>query len=247
MLPFCNLQVYERSSRISGGQGTLISLFPNGCKALNEADPEIVRKMRGFGITDTVASIVAPNGLQIGEWSLSTQMEKRYGQPMISIMWWDALRILSEALPEHCIHTGYECIDVFQDDDGAIVNFRNNNETNSVKTPLVIGADGIHSIVRTALFGEIPPRDNGRTMWRAVIDSSLCSHQALITGSLATQFNGRTIFIVNGVQGKLYWACSVEDTCCDGSTKFRSKDQKEMKERILEYFEGWDLAIDVVQ
>jgi hypothetical protein len=43
------------------------------------------------------------------------------------------------------------------------------------QAPLVIGADGIHSVVRSKLFGSIPPRDNGRTMWRALIDEDLCS------------------------------------------------------------------------
>ena len=38
-------QVYEKRPMISGGEGTLISIFPNGCKALNEANPEIVEKV----------------------------------------------------------------------------------------------------------------------------------------------------------------------------------------------------------
>jgi hypothetical protein len=43
------------------------------------------------------------------------------------------------------------------------------------QAPLVIGADGIRSVVRSKLFGSIPLRDNGRTMWRALIDEDLCS------------------------------------------------------------------------
>ena len=39
------LQVYEKRPAISGGEGTLISIFPNGCRALNEANPEIVAKV----------------------------------------------------------------------------------------------------------------------------------------------------------------------------------------------------------
>ena len=44
------------------------------------------------------------------------------------------------------------------------------------KAPLVIGADGIRSAIRSKTFGAMTPRDNGRTMWRAVIDANLCHH-----------------------------------------------------------------------
>ncbi len=38
-------QVYEQNLRISGGEGTLITVFPNGCQVLHKADPEIVTKV----------------------------------------------------------------------------------------------------------------------------------------------------------------------------------------------------------
>jgi 2-polyprenyl-6-methoxyphenol hydroxylase-like FAD-dependent oxidoreductase len=44
------------------------------------------------------------------------------------------------------------------------------------QAPLVIGADGIRSAVRSKIVGDMTPRDNGRTMWRAVIDANLCHH-----------------------------------------------------------------------
>ncbi len=41
-------QVYERNTRVSGGEGTIISLSPNGCQALNKADPEIMAQVEFF-------------------------------------------------------------------------------------------------------------------------------------------------------------------------------------------------------
>lgn len=38
-------QVYERGGRLTGGEGTLLSLFPNGCKSLNQADPTLVNRV----------------------------------------------------------------------------------------------------------------------------------------------------------------------------------------------------------
>ncbi|MCO5552233.1 hypothetical protein L7F22_005745 [Adiantum nelumboides] len=70
---------------------------------------------------------------------------------------------------------------------------------------------------------------------------------SLKTGSYASLFNGRTVFIINGVQGKLYWAFSVEDDYVEGSTKIRSKSPEEMKQRLLSYYEGFSLATSIIQ
>uniref|UniRef100_A0A0C9RPN9 TSA: Wollemia nobilis Ref_Wollemi_Transcript_5011_1123 transcribed RNA sequence n=1 Tax=Wollemia nobilis TaxID=56998 RepID=A0A0C9RPN9_9CONI len=169
--------VYDKYQRLSGGEGTMISIFPNGCKVLYHADPVILDKEK----------------------------------------------------------------------ETAVVHFRKGDETISVNAPLVIGADGIHSITRNILFGAIPPRDNGRTMWRAVIDRSLCTHEALVIGTLASMQNGRTTFIINGVRDKLYWAFSVTDESTEGGTRIRSRDKEEAKERLLKYFEGWDVATHIIQ
>jgi hypothetical protein len=41
-------QVYKRNTRVSWGEGTIISLSPNGCRALNKAGPEIMGTGRVF-------------------------------------------------------------------------------------------------------------------------------------------------------------------------------------------------------
>ena len=68
--------------------------------------------MRRAGTLNMPSNIVYPDGTKIGEWELSTQMEEKYGQPLIAILWKDALRILSETLPNSCQHTGYDCIGI---------------------------------------------------------------------------------------------------------------------------------------
>eukprot|EP01018_Ginkgo_biloba_P018297 Gb_24102 [translate_table: standard] len=203
--------------------------------------------MKEAGKTDMPSFGITPLGDRVSEWSLSSHMEEKYGQPLIAILWQDALRILSDALPNDCKHTGYDCFDISQEEEGAIAHFRKGDETVSIKAPLVIGADGIHSTVRSVLFGAIKPRDNGRTMWRAVIDGNLCSHKALTIGSLASLQNGHTTFIINGVQQKLYWAFSVTDESTNGEAKIRSRNPEEAKERLLKYFEGWDIATHLIQ
>ncbi|XP_057866515.1 uncharacterized protein LOC131073985 isoform X3 [Cryptomeria japonica] len=230
----------ERAVIVGGGLGGLSA-------AIQLRKMGIDAHMKEVGKIDMLSLGVTPQGDRVSEWRLSSHMEETYGQPLIAILWQDALKILADALPEECKHTGYECFNISQGEEGATVHFKREDETISIEAPLIIGADGIHSTTRKILFGAVEPRDNGRTMWRAVIDRSLCSHKALVTGTLASMQNGRTTFIINGVKDKLYWALSVTDECTQGETKIRSRSKEEAKERLLKYFEGWDVATHVIQ
>lgn len=241
-------QVYERGGRLTGGEGTLLSLFPNGCKSLSEADPDIVQKIREAGRTDAPALMIDPfSGNLLGSWELSERMEKTYGQPVIAVLWRHLLNILSDHLPEECKHYGHQCLDVTQDEEGATVHFMHDDKTVSVKAPLVIGADGIRSVVRSKIFSAMTPRDNGRTMWRAVIDANLCNHPALRVGTITAAQEGKTMFVINGVGDKLYWAYSLTDDATDGRAQVRSQTLEEAKERLRQEFKGWDLALHILE
>jgi salicylate hydroxylase len=111
----------------------------------------------------------------------------------------------------------------------------------------VIGADGIRSIVRSKIFSFVTPRDNGRTMWRAVIDAKLCHHPALQVGTITAAQKGKTMFVINGVSDKLYWAYSLTDEATDGRAQVRSKNLEEAKARLREEFKGWDLALHILE
>ncbi|CAK9857825.1 unnamed protein product [Sphagnum jensenii] len=217
-------QVYERSTRLSGGEGTIISVCPNGCRALCKADPEILAKLVIClqRYTDTGGR---RSGEQLTSLEMIEHMEETYGQPVISILWKNALNILSEALDDDCKHMGYECLDVLQ-------------------APLVIGADGIHSVIRSKVFDPTPPCD---PIWRAVIDEHLCSDLGFKVGSMLAVGNGRGMFVTNGVHGKLYWAFSVTDESTDGRIKVRSKDSAESKARLRQELKGWDVALNILE
>jgi hypothetical protein len=61
------------------------------------------------------AQVVNPkSGEQLTSLEMIEHMEETYGQPVISILWKNALNILSEALDDDCKHMGYECLDVLQ-------------------------------------------------------------------------------------------------------------------------------------
>jgi len=71
--------------------------------------------------------------------------------------------------------------------------------------------------------------------------------QGLKVGGMQAIANGQTMTVCNGVHGKLYWALSLTDESTDGHTKVRSKDCAESKARLIQEFEGWDLALKLVE
>ncbi|CAI5476895.1 unnamed protein product [Closterium sp. Yama58-4] len=124
-----------------------------------------------------------------------------------------------------------------------------------VETPLLLGADGIFSETRKHVVGQqagnetgglmgegMGPRDNGRTIWRAIIDSSLVSHPLLQPRHSLTILAGdRVGAILNGHAGKLYWGLALADGADPTVSSSRSRSGEEAKEKILRAVKGWDV------
>lgn len=96
---------------------------------------------------------------------MSDAAEEKYGAPQLTIHRADLLTSLQNRLPQDAIHLGMPVADVQTTDDGATVIFANGEQR---AFDLVIGADGIHSAVRTALWGKDDPRFTGVVSYRAV-------------------------------------------------------------------------------
>jgi salicylate hydroxylase len=74
--------------------------------------------------------------------------------------------LLAKAVPPNVIRLGAECASVSQDAEGAYVTLQNGEV---IRCDAVIGADGIHSAVRTALRGPEEKQFANILMWRSLI------------------------------------------------------------------------------
>ncbi|CAI5493984.1 unnamed protein product [Closterium sp. Naga37s-1] len=273
-------QVYEARKEVGGGEGTIISLFPNGLRALNRIDPAIVPQLIPLGVTDPASFLLSPSGDMIAPWGYSATMTPRFGLPMLSIRWRDVLDVLRGMLPNDAVHTGHRLVKVTQREEPG----RNGEESGAVErdgvaegggmvecffstvscgnehlvrveTPLLLGADGIHSEARKQLLGEgvngmggaagegVGPRDNGRTIWRAIIDSSLCPHPLLKPRHILAMVGpGRTATISDAAAGRLYWAFTLVDSADPTVSSARSSGGEKAQGKILRAFEGWDVV-----
>jgi salicylate hydroxylase len=97
---------------------------------------------------------------------LNPRCEELYGAPHMTIHRADLLAVIASGLPAEHIHLGHRLVGLANKGDGTQAWFENGA---SITVDLLIGADGIHSAVRTALFGEEAPRFTGCVAYRGLV------------------------------------------------------------------------------
>jgi 2-polyprenyl-6-methoxyphenol hydroxylase-like FAD-dependent oxidoreductase len=104
-------------------------------------------------------------------------------------------RILLEALPPGSLRTGAPCVGF--DGSTAIL-----EDGERVEGDVLVGADGINSVIRAQLSGAAPPRYAGYTCWRGICRDRgvLPDRSALLALGAGTQFG-----LVPCGAGQLYW------------------------------------------
>jgi salicylate hydroxylase len=94
------------------------------------------------------------------------EFEVRYGQPQFQFHRADLLGILKGAIPDSSIILGARCVDVSTTDVSAAITLQNGEQ---IEGDVVIGADGVRSRVRAALWDDENPVFTGQIAWRALL------------------------------------------------------------------------------
>jgi salicylate hydroxylase len=100
---------------------------------------------------------------------LGAVSRERYGAPYFMIHRADLHRILLDAVKTaapDCLTLGCRVTGFRQDDRSVTVFCEDGTE---IEGPALIGADGVHSRIRNALFGEMPARFTGLLAWRGLV------------------------------------------------------------------------------
>jgi salicylate hydroxylase len=92
--------------------------------------------------------------------------ETVYGAPQLTIHRADLLSVLAQALAADSMRFSKRLSSLTQDTEGVDLRFEDGS---TARHSVVIGADGIHSRVRAALFGPEQPRFTGVVSYRAVV------------------------------------------------------------------------------
>jgi 2-polyprenyl-6-methoxyphenol hydroxylase-like FAD-dependent oxidoreductase len=159
-----DVRVFEQAGAVAG-IGAGIQLAPN-----------CTRLLRGLGVLPAVERVaVAPEAFEFRRWDdgrllsqtpLGASVEGTYGAPYLHVHRGDLVRVLAAALPGERVEVGRRCVGVALRADGAEVRFADGG---AVPADVVVGADGIHSAVRAALFGPQDARFTGHVAYRGLV------------------------------------------------------------------------------
>ena len=172
-----------------GGLTAAIALRQRGIEAkVYEAAPEI--KPLGAGIVMAtnamlvfqrlgIAEKIQSAGFLINEGFISDQqwrpiqkfdaayVSKKYGVGSYAFHRADLHKVLFDELPQGTVALNHKLSSLHQEESKVSLRFENQL---SEEVDLVIGADGIKSIVRESLFGKSTYRYSGQTCWRSIVE-----------------------------------------------------------------------------
>jgi 5-methylphenazine-1-carboxylate 1-monooxygenase len=200
-----------------GGLATGLMLHARGidCEIYEQSDavrelgvgintlPHAIRELAELGLLDRLDAVAVRTyelfytnrfGQEI--WREPRGTDAGYEYPQFSVhrgrlqaVIYDAVR---SRLGESRIHTGHRLGAFTQDDAGVAAYFfdRNGSHRATARGDVLVGADGIHSAVREALYpNEGPARWNGSMLWRGAIDwpQFLTGRSMVIAGGMAAK------------------------------------------------------------
>lgn len=145
--------------------GAGIQIASNGSLVLRElgleqaiAEKSVIPK--SFDLRDI------SNGKLLYQSPLGEEGAAYWGAPLYNIHRADLIDILMNALPPEALRLGAKCVGFEQDDTGVTVLLENGE---NIRGDVLVGADGIHSVVREQLFGDDEVQFSNILMWRALI------------------------------------------------------------------------------
>jgi salicylate hydroxylase len=113
------------------------------------------------------------DGLVLSRTALGDAVEATYDAPYLNAHRGDLVALLAAAVPTERVETGRRCVGVVPRDDRPEVVFADGSR---VVADVVVGADGIHSVVRRSLFGAEHPRFTGHVAYRGLIPADRIAH-----------------------------------------------------------------------
>ncbi len=162
--------VFEQARQL-GEVGAGIQLSPNCTRVLHNLGLEEPLRSRAF-LPQATQFKHWRSGRLIAEHVLGEQITARYGMPYYHIHRGDLLDVLARAAEDTSavsLHLGQSVQDLVQTDDGVKVTITDGAATTQQVGAALIGADGIHSVVRETLWGRQNPRFTGNVAWRALV------------------------------------------------------------------------------
>ncbi len=159
-----NVHVYEQASVLTD-IGAGIQISPNASRLLHRLG--LAEAMSRCGVKPLWRHQRRwQDGRTLARGPLGAAAEARFGAPYYNFHRADLIALLAAAVPPDRVHLGHRLAAIA--DDGRDVEARFTNGTR-VRSDILIGADGIHSAVRTAIIGPEAPVFTGCVAYRGLV------------------------------------------------------------------------------
>ncbi len=177
--------------------GAGLSVWTNAVKALRKlgAGDAVLAKgsvIERFEARDWRGKVLAETPL--GE------LGRKLGAPNVIIHRAELLSSLAKLIDDRIVQCGARCVRVEQNSASVTATFADGRKADG---DLLIGADGLHSIIRATLLGESKPRYAGYTCWRGLAQFR---HAEFPEGySFETWGPGRRFSLHHCGEGRVFW------------------------------------------
>ena len=188
----CDVQIYEQSpTSLQGRGGGLVVQY------------EMLDWMASHGIA-ALATLSLP-GVERQFLDRDGRVIQRFPDSTPFTSWEAVFHQLREAFPDESYHHGCECVGVSAASGSAVADFASGGPA---EADLVIGADGVGSVVRRYLFPDALPAYAGYVAWRGVFPESSAPSEVVETlARRFTLFQGRDFhllsYLIPGEHGEL--------------------------------------------
>lgn len=188
----CDAQIYEQSpTSLRGGGGGLV------------VQHEMLDWMASHGIA--ARDTLTLRGVERQFLDRDGRVIQRFPDSTPFTSWEAVFHQLREAFPNELYHHGRQCARVSTENGRSVVQFTSGEP---VEADLVIGADGVGSVVRHHLFPKVRPAYAGYVAWRGVFPESAAPSEVVKTlAGRFTLFQGRDFhllsYLIPGEHGEL--------------------------------------------
>jgi len=169
-----DVTVYEQASQFARiGAGIQI-----GCNAM--------KVLRGLGLEQRLRqNSFYPRSWNNRDWRtgdvkfdmiFGESAEEKFGAPYLLAHRGDLHAALASAVPDSCVRLNHRLVGLDQGNDGVSLRFANGT---TAVADAVVGADGVHSLIRDMLFGAAPLRFTGRIAYRTTYPAALLNGYAI--------------------------------------------------------------------
>lgn len=132
------------------------------------------------------------------------RLEPKLGVPVgVLIHRADLLRELASGLDESHVYCGARCVSIENGNDAVLARFEDGRQASA---DLLVGADGLHSVVRSQLHGTSKPRYAGYTCWRGLAHLDVKDPPPGL--GFETWGPGARFFVQHCGPGRVFWWAS---------------------------------------